>query len=69
MGFIIFLDQKTNNITTSCGICGDPLCQPQPRDHETGGRFSPGVIVKTYFQNQVQTSWNIGKFQNTFWSK
>lgn len=31
-----------------CGFCGDSFSAPQPRDHELGGTFGQGVIVKTY---------------------
>ena len=31
-----------------CGICGDPY--QGPRDHEAGGKYASGVIVKTYRQ-------------------
>merc|ERR1712141_773125 len=29
-----------------CGLCGDPY--QGPRDHEAGGRYANGIIVKTY---------------------
>lgn len=30
-----------------CGICGDPW-DADPRQHEAGGRFANGIIVRTY---------------------
>ncbi|CAH1722537.1 uncharacterized protein LOC114130703 [Aphis gossypii] len=31
-----------------CGICGDPWDAPQPRQHEAGGKYGQGVIVRRY---------------------
>ncbi|KAG4081202.1 hypothetical protein HA402_003229 [Bradysia odoriphaga] len=31
-----------------CGYCGDDFSKPTPRDHEHGGKYGQGVIVKSY---------------------
>ncbi|KAK6184667.1 hypothetical protein SNE40_007096 [Patella caerulea] len=36
-----------------CGVCGDPYDQPQPRDHEAGGKYGKGIIVERYKQGQI----------------
>ena len=36
-----------------CGVCGDSLSEAEPRDHEAGGRFATGTIVREYTQGQV----------------
>lgn len=38
----------------SCGICGDPFNEPQPRTHEGGGMFGRGIIVGEYKAGQVR---------------
>ncbi|KAF2367417.1 Cellulose/chitin-binding protein N-terminal [Trinorchestia longiramus] len=38
-----------------CGICGDPWDQ-NPRDHEVGGTYATGTIVRDYTQGQVITA-------------
>ena len=32
----------------NCGICGDNWSQGSPRDHENGGLYGQGVIMKAY---------------------
>ena len=34
-----------------CGICGDPW--NGARDHEAGGKYAQGVIVKQYYSGHV----------------
>ncbi|KAF2367415.1 Cellulose/chitin-binding protein N-terminal [Trinorchestia longiramus] len=42
-----------------CGICGDPWDQ-NPRDHEVGGIYATGTIVRDYTQGQViKTTGNV----------
>lgn len=36
-----------------CGICGDPYNQPQPRDHEAGGKYASGIITRQYTVGQL----------------
>lgn len=36
-----------------CGVCGDDYSQPIPRDHETGGPFANGIVVRRYAPGQV----------------
>lgn len=36
-----------------CGLCGDNWLDPTPRNHELGGRFGEGVIVKTYTRGSL----------------
>lgn len=36
-----------------CGICGDPYNQPQPRDHEAGGKYASGIISRRYTEGQL----------------
>ena len=36
-----------------CGVCGDPWNSPEPRDHELGGRYASGVIVRRYRPGDV----------------
>ena len=36
-----------------CGVCGDPWNSPEPRDHELGGRYASGVIVRRYRRGDV----------------
>jgi len=36
-----------------CGICGDPLSSPTPRDNEIGGRYYKGIITGRYFAGQT----------------
>jgi len=31
-----------------CGVCGDMWNSTEPRDHELGGRYSTGTIVRRY---------------------
>ena len=31
-----------------CGVCGDNWADPEPRNHEDGGKFHAGYIVQTY---------------------
>ncbi len=34
-----------------CGVCGDPW--QGPRDHEAGGKYAQGIIVRRYQRNQI----------------
>jgi hypothetical protein len=34
-----------------CGVCGDPW--PGPRDNEEGGKYSNGIIVRTYEPGEI----------------
>jgi Lytic polysaccharide mono-oxygenase, cellulose-degrading len=36
-----------------CGLCGDKFGDPTPRNHELGGKYGQGVVVKTYRQGQT----------------
>ncbi|XP_077288796.1 uncharacterized protein LOC143913076 [Arctopsyche grandis] len=36
-----------------CGFCGDNFASPAPRQHELGGRYGQGVIVKRYQQGST----------------
>ncbi|XP_076397096.1 uncharacterized protein LOC100878113 isoform X2 [Megachile rotundata] len=36
-----------------CGICGDAWDTPTPRQHETGGKYGNGVIVRKYRTGSV----------------
>ena len=39
-------------LTGQCGVCGDPFdMNPQP--HADGGKYSNGIIAKTYTKGQV----------------
>ena len=33
-----------------CGICGDNYADASPREHEAGGRYATGTIVRNYVQ-------------------
>ncbi len=33
-----------------CGICGDNYADPSPREHEAGGKYATGTIVRNYVQ-------------------
>jgi len=33
-----------------CGICGDDFADAKPREHETGGLYAKGIIVREYNQ-------------------
>ena len=39
-------------VDNRCGVCGDALSQPTPRDNELGGRYERGV-ARTYTAGQV----------------
>jgi len=44
-----------------CGICGDNYADPKPRDHENGGMFANGIIVRRYAPGQVKIKYlNLG---------
>ena len=34
-------------------MCGDNYADPQPREHEAGGKYATGVISRTYTQGEV----------------
>lgn len=36
-----------------CGMCGDDITRPTPRDHEHGGRFGNGHIGRSYAAGSV----------------
>ena len=36
-----------------CGVCGDNFKDATPRNHELGGTFGQGVIMKTYKKDSV----------------
>ncbi|XP_066592778.1 uncharacterized protein [Prorops nasuta] len=36
-----------------CGICGDPWDLKPPREHETGGKYGNGIIVRRYKTGSV----------------
>jgi len=38
-----------------CGVCGDPLSEPKPRDNEIGGKWYRGIITGRYRAGQVDT--------------
>ncbi|KAK6184672.1 hypothetical protein SNE40_007099 [Patella caerulea] len=38
-----------------CGVCGDPFQEAQPRDHEAGGKYGKGIIVRRYQKGQKIT--------------
>ncbi|KAH8249823.1 hypothetical protein KR038_002243, partial [Drosophila bunnanda] len=38
-----------------CGECGDPWDIPEPRPHESGGKWGQGLIVRSYFPGSVMT--------------
>lgn len=35
-----------------CGVCGDNYADPEPRDHEAGGKYGTGTIVAHYKRGQ-----------------
>jgi hypothetical protein len=37
----------------NCGLCGDNFNQGMPRDHEFGGTFGQGVVMKAYVSGSV----------------
>merc|ERR1712168_386183 len=38
-----------------CGVCGDPYDAKVPRPNEDGGKYSNGIIAKTYKKGQMIT--------------
>ncbi|XP_071795999.1 uncharacterized protein [Asterias amurensis] len=36
-----------------CGVCGDNWADPEPREHEDGGRYDAGIITGTYASGKV----------------
>lgn len=36
-----------------CGVCGDDWADPEPREHESGGKYGKGVIAQHYTMGQV----------------
>ncbi|XP_050667786.1 uncharacterized protein LOC126967385 [Leptidea sinapis] len=45
--------RQWNRNNGKCGVCGDAWDSPQPRDHELGGRFGQGVIVRKYASKDI----------------
>jgi hypothetical protein len=39
---------------SNCGLCGDPVDDPRPRDNEHGGLYGQGVISANYSAGQVR---------------
>jgi len=37
----------------TCGVCGDNAGDGKPREHENGGRFGRGIIVRNYSKGQT----------------
>lgn len=35
----------------NCGLCGDPVTDPEPRPNENGGIYAPTVILTRYFES------------------
>ncbi|CAL8131398.1 unnamed protein product [Orchesella dallaii] len=35
-----------------CGVCGDNYADPVPREHEAGGKYGLGVVVRRYSKGQ-----------------
>lgn len=48
MKVICLLQVQWDSNGGKCGVCGDNYQDPTPRDHELGGMYGQGVIVKTY---------------------
>ncbi|TRY70276.1 hypothetical protein TCAL_11548 [Tigriopus californicus] len=46
-----FETQKDND--GKCGVCGDNYADPQPRDHENGGKYGLGTIGRKYVMGQT----------------
>jgi hypothetical protein len=52
-----------------CGICGDPYDEPDPREHEAGGTYGLGIIVRNFTRGQLAnvdveiTANHVGYFQ------
>lgn len=36
-----------------CGVCGDNWADPEPREHEDGGKFDTEIVSRTYLSGQV----------------
>ncbi|OXA63536.1 hypothetical protein Fcan01_02764 [Folsomia candida] len=45
--------QKYYENGEKCGVCGDDFAEPSPRDHETGGQFANGIVVRRYAPGQI----------------
>lgn len=43
---------KQYEVDTRCGICGDPLQKPVPRENERGGRYGRNIIARNYTAGQ-----------------
>jgi len=39
---------QEDNPGTNCGVCGDSLADPVPRDNEIGGKYYTGIITGNY---------------------
>jgi len=48
-GFSVQWDQNKGK----CGICGDGFSEPQPRTHESGGKYGNGIIAQRYTMGQT----------------
>jgi len=46
--FCFLLKQLEDDFTSRCSICRDPSTDSVPRPNEDGGKFSRGIIVRTY---------------------
>ncbi|OXA54003.1 hypothetical protein Fcan01_11531 [Folsomia candida] len=43
----------TDPNVNACGLCGDPITQAMPRQHEIGGAHECGLIVRNYTVGQT----------------
>jgi len=41
-------ENPQDEAVSNCGMCGDNLSNPRPRDNEHGGLYGKGFIAKTY---------------------
>lgn len=41
-------------VVDNCGVCGDPLYDPEPRPNEHGGLYGKGVIAANYTAGAVK---------------
>jgi len=50
----VWCDNIPQSMTYSqCGLCGDPISQSVPREHEHGGTFGRGNIAKNYTSGAI----------------
>ncbi len=38
--------EVTDPYIGACGVCGDSILSPKPRNHEIGGQYDRGVITR-----------------------